>query len=356
MTFRMIQVGTGGMGAYWCRSILPPFIDEGRIEVVAAVDIVPSMLDHAREGLGLPPERCYTNAREAFANHPADFVTIVVPPAFHEDIVDLAIEFGLDILSEKPIADTLAGSIRIARKVEAADRKLGVTMSHRFDQDKSTLRALIESGETGPVDYLVCRFTCNNRTFGSWGKFRHEMIDPLLIEGAIHHLDILADLAGAPCTAIHAQTWNPEWGEFGGDSQALISMTFANGVRAMYEGAKTNASGLNGWGQEYFRAECRDVTAILDHRQVEARRYRAPGEEPPPIEPVPSLDRPHWGHGWLVEQFLDWLDGGSPMPTEVQANLRSTATMFAAIESGRTGQVVDVEAFFEAALGKEPLS
>jgi hypothetical protein len=38
------------------------------------------------------------------------------------------------------------------------------------------------------------------------------------------------------------------------------------------------------------------------------------------------------------------------MPTAVGPNLRSTATMFAAIESSRTGQPVDVQRFYEAAL------
>lgn len=351
MSYRMIQVGTGGMGAYWCRHFLPPFIESGQIEVVAAVDIVADMHVNAQEGLGLPPERCYTNAATAFANHEADFCTVVVPPAFHESIVNLALAQDMDILSEKPIAHSMDASIRIARNVTEAKRKMGVTMSHRFDQDKSTLRALVHSGDYGPLDYAVCRFTCNNRARGSWGKFRHEMEDPLLIEGSIHHLDILADLAGAQCSHVYAQTWNPEWGEFAGDSQALVSLTFGNNMRAIYEGAKTNANGLNGWGNEYFRAECRDATIILDHRAVEVHHHRNSSQQETTVEPFPLLQRKHWGHAWLIEQFLDWLDGGPAMPTEVVSNLRSTATIFAAIESSRSGQVVDVDRFFTAAQG-----
>ena len=235
--------------------------------------------------------------------------------------------------------------MRIARKVEAAGAKMGVTMSHRFDQDKSTLRDLLRSGEYGPLDYVVCRFTCNNRDFGSWGRFRHEMIDPLLVEGAIHHLDILADLADAPCTSVHAQAWNPAWGEFAGDSQALVSLTFGNGVRGFYEGAKCNAAGLNGWGQEYFRAECRDATIILDQRRIEIRLHRARGSDDLDVVETPLEERGHWGHAWLVEQFLAWRNGGPPMPTAIGPNLRSTMSMFAAIESSRTGQVVDVERY-----------
>ena len=136
MVHRMIQVGTGGIGGYWCRTFLPQFVEAGRLEVVAAVDINPEAMVNAREGLGLPEERCYTDLRRACAENPADFLTVVVPPAAHEGVVDAALAHGLHALSEKPIADTLEASVRIAAKVRRAGKKMGVTMSHRFDQDK----------------------------------------------------------------------------------------------------------------------------------------------------------------------------------------------------------------------------
>lgn len=261
MTHKMIQVGTGGRGLAWCRDILPPNINDDLIEVVAAVDVNTDALANAQQYLGLKPEQCYTNINQAFEENEADFCSIVVPPAFHEDVVDIALEHSLHILSEKPIADTLLGSCRIAEKVKRAGIKMGITMSHRFDQDKTSFRHELNSGKYGTLDYLICRFTCDMREFNDWGAvFRHQMKDALMIEGAVHHLDILADLAGAPCDSLFAQTWNPKWGSYGGDSQGLVTMTFENGVKAFYEGAKTNAVGFNGWANEYIRAECEEAS------------------------------------------------------------------------------------------------
>jgi predicted dehydrogenase len=344
VTYRLIQVGTGGIGSYWCRQMLPPFVEEGRIEVVAAVDINPEALLHAQEGLGLDKDRCYTDIASALEDHPADFCTVVVPPAFHEDVVDAALAHNLHILSEKPIADTLPGAVRIVRKVRAAGRKMSVTMTHRFDQDKVTFRQEVQSPHNGQLDYLVTRFTSPNRKRDSWGVFRHRMADPLMIEGAIHHLDILADLAGAPCSTVAASTWNPPWGEYAGDSEGLVLLEFENGVKAFYEGAKSTAVGLNSWGQEYIRAECENATVILDRRKV--RRYGVEeglgGEHGPLGEPISLIDGSRWGHIKLIEQFLDWLDGGPVAPTEVLQNLHANAVMFAAIESSRRKQVVKV--------------
>lgn len=359
MAYRMIQVGTGGFGGVWCRQFLPPNIREGLVEVVAAVDIHPEALQNAREGLGLRADQCYTNLAKALEENRADFCAIVVPPAYHEQVVDAALAHDLHILSEKPIADTLEASVRIAEKVRRAGKKMGVTMSHRFDQDKTTLREEIRSGRYGMLDYLVCRFTCDCRQFASWGQFRHEIPDPLMIEGAVHHLDLLADMAGATCDTLYAQTWNPAWGAFAGDSQGLVVMQMENGARAVYEGAKTNAVGLNPWGQEYIRAECEQATLILDRRHLErfsydSSRQWAQGREGEG-ETIPLREQPKWANTWLIEKFVHWLGGGEPMETNVEANLQSVALVFAAIQSSRTGQPVKVQEMLAAARQKADL-
>ena len=168
-----------------------------------------------------------------------------------------------------------------------------------------------------------------------------------MIEGAVHHLDILADLAGAKCDTIYAQTWNPPWGEYAGDSQALVTMVFENGSRAFFEGASTNAVGLKDWEYETIRAECEFGTLVLNARRLERFAYDPSTQRITKFEgqgePLPLLERPKWKNTWLIEQFVNWLDGGEPMETNVEANLQSVALIFAAIESSRAGQPVKVQ-------------
>jgi predicted dehydrogenase len=341
MTYRMIHVGTGGWGAHWCEHYLAPSVAEGMIEVVAAVDIDRRALKNARLHLGLPPRRCYTDLDRALRENPADFCSIVVPPAHHEEVVDAALAHGLHILSEKPIADTLPAAARIAAKVSAAGRKMAVTMGHRFNAVHTTMREEIRSGRHGALDYLTFRFNIAGRRFGSFGRYRHEMADVLLIDGAVHHLDLLESYAGAQCDVVYAQTWNPPWGEYAGDSEGFITLNFGNGARALYEGSMTSANTHNGWGNEYVRAECRDATLVLDHRRV--RRWgvsTSPWVEEKATR-IPLQRRPRWAHRWIIEQFVDWLGGGPAPPTNSADNLRSLALVFAAIESNRTGAPVE---------------
>jgi len=320
--------------------------------VVALVDVNPQALEFGRNVLKLPAERCFTDPRAAFAAHKADFCTVVVPPNFHEQIVDIAIEHGVDILSEKPIADTMEASARIARKVKAAGRKMAVTMSHRFDQDKTTLRQLIRSGKLGAVNTVSCRYAADLREHLAWGAlFRHTMMDPLMIEGAVHHLDLVADLAGAQCETLTATTWKPAWAKYAGDTDGIVMMTFLNGARGIYEGSSSAAVGLNDWNRDYFRVDCELGTAILNSREIEVfmradlvRQRCREGQG----QKIQLITQPKWLNNWLIEKFCRWLDGGPEMETNVAANLHGAALIFAGIESSRKGQTINVQEYIRS--------
>lgn len=349
---KVLHVGAGGFGVDWCHRFLPPNVADRTIQVVGLVDIDSAALEKGRQQLGLKVEQCFASAEKAFEAVDADFCTIVIPPALHESIVDLALAHDMDILSEKPIADTMEASIRIADKVKTAGRKMAVTMSHRFDQDKSTLRALIRGEALGQINTVSCRFAGDFRLHDSWGRFRHEMVHPMLIEGAVHHLDIMADLAGAPCTSIYARSWKPEWAEYKGDTDVIVMMDFANGAHGVYEGSCAQSTGLNDWSLEYFRVEAAAGTAILDHREVEVF-HRDPGRKYQKSrqgrgQQVSLIPGTKWQNALLIDQFCQWLDGGPPMATSVEDNLQSVALVFAAIESARLDQPVKVQEFLQS--------
>ena len=107
------MIGVGGMGSRWVRDIWSPFGD--RMEFAAIVDVNPATLNEVGDWLGLPASARFTDPREAFATVDADFCCIVTPPAYHQEAVELACARGMDILSEKPIADTWEGCAAIAR-------------------------------------------------------------------------------------------------------------------------------------------------------------------------------------------------------------------------------------------------
>jgi predicted dehydrogenase len=341
-----IQVGCGGWGGRWVAEFLPPHIASGRALPLAVVDIRPEVAAAAAAAFRLPADRAYPDAARAFERHAdADFAIVVVPPASHEAIVDLAVAAGMHILSEKPIADTMAGCVRVYKKVRAAGLKMAVTMSHRFDQDKQTLAREVASGRYGRLNYVVGRNTWNCRRRGDWGEFRYDMADPLLVESTVHRFDIIRAVAGANASRVYALTWNPAWSDFQGDCSALITIEMTNGVKVFYEGAKANASALNSWGFDYFRAECERGTLELDNRVL--RLLRSSGNDRPSAETLPLAEQPAWMNTWLAGMFIDWLEGGPEPPSSLEDNIQCAALQFAALESARSGRPVDVQEFLE---------
>jgi len=341
---RYVLIGVGGFAHWWRTAFLPHIHELGLAEAVGAVDIDEKILPDAKESLNLTDDQLYTDADKCLAETKPDFIVIVVPPAFHEQMVDCAVAHGCHILSEKPIADTMEASVRIYKKVQAAGLKMAVTMSHRFDQDKQTLESEIKSGKYGALNYVVQRFTHNCRGFASWGKFRHEIPDPLLVEGTVHHFDIHRALSGSNAKTVYARTWNPSWGEYAGDSTGLIVIEMENGVRCLYEGAKANATTLNGWGNDYLRAECEKATLELDGRRL---RMITDLEGERNEQEIPLKEQDAWMNAWLAELFCRWVLGGDAPPNTLEDNIHCTALLFAAIESAHSGKVVDVPAFLE---------
>jgi hypothetical protein len=128
----------------------------------------------------------------------------------------------------------------------------------------------------------------------------------------------------------------------------LILLEMENGVKCFYEGAKANASTLNGWGNDYIRAECRDGTLELDRRWL--RVLRGGGWERPLAQDLPLIQRPAWTNAWLAELFAHWLGGGDAPPNTLDDNIQCCALLFAAIESAHTGTVVNVQDYLRANL------
>jgi predicted dehydrogenase len=350
---RCLMIGVGGMGSRWVRDIWSPFGD--RIEFAAVVDVDPVALQAAGDWLGLPASARFTDPREAFHTVDADFCCIVTPPAFHQQAVELACARSMDILSEKPIADTWEACGAIVQAVRAAGVKMMVTQNYRYTRRILTLKEAVAT--LGPVNYIMARYASDYRNRGSWAEFRHRMPHGLLIEGSIHHFDQLRNLTGANCQTIAGWDWNPghrrgdtaSWrgsDSFDAEACALLVLRMTNGSFASYEGNNLATGKTNSWTGEYYRVECEGGAAVLDRDQIVRIEERSPAGTLQTRE-VPMVDVTWDGHQAIPPQFLDWLDGGPPPETTLTDNLQSTAMLFAAVQTSETGQTVDVQAMVQ---------
>lgn len=334
MTRRLLMVGAGGFAGSWIRDFLPEFLKD-RVEVAGLVDRDEAALDCAADALGLGPDQRFANFADAFREVEADFCALVIPPAAHHQAAMLAVEHGIHILSEKPIADTLEATREIHRAVTGSGLKMAVTQNYRFTARMLTFRHALRNSGLGRLNYLMARFAADYRDYGSWGAtFRHDIPDALLIEGAVHHFDMIRNLTGADCEVISGICWNPPWSSFKGDSSGLYVMDMSNDSKACYEGNCSEAGVSNSWHSEYYRAECENGAAILDADHVV--RVIRDGEQ---TQEVPQVPADAHGHQTVIRDFLNWLDGGPEPETSLRDNVKSMAMIFAGIDACRERQV-----------------
>jgi scyllo-inositol 2-dehydrogenase (NADP+) len=160
-----------------------------------------------------------------------DVVVVATPNHTHVPLVSRAIEAGLDVVVDKP----LAPSSRAARGLidRAADRGVALTAYHnrRWDSDQLTLRRLIAEGRIGEVRRYESRF---ERWLPEVRGDAWEMTDPrdgggVLRDLGIHLIDQALTLFG-PARRVHGEVCHRRGTP--GDDDAFVAIEHDSGVQS----------------------------------------------------------------------------------------------------------------------------
>lgn len=150
MAKKTLKALVSGIGRIAWQFHLPAMQSNEKIEVLAVSDPLPERCSEAMETYGVP--RSYESFEAMLAGEPeADFLVLTSPTCFHREQAIAAMERGLDIFCEKP----LAGSLRDAEEMVAVMRKLGrkimVYQPHRIRPEALSLQDILTSGLLGEV-------------------------------------------------------------------------------------------------------------------------------------------------------------------------------------------------------------
>ena len=140
MKLRIGVIGTGRRGKDHLRRLA----EMDNVEVTAICDILP---DVAAEAAKIGNSRAYLDYREMLEQEKLDAVVVATPTPVHGDPTVLALEAGLAVMCEKPLAWTLKDALRI---VDAADRTGQICETgYQWRHDPSIPEALERLGDSG---------------------------------------------------------------------------------------------------------------------------------------------------------------------------------------------------------------
>jgi predicted dehydrogenase len=129
-----------------------------------------------------------------------DAVSIAVPTYLHAPITIAALERGLHVLTEKPIAGTIEQAEAMVDAAHAAGRALQVVFNHRERGDIAELRRILDRGELGTPYAAKAGWLRRNGIpgDGSWFTSRERAGGGPLIDLGVHVLDYALYLLGEP--------------------------------------------------------------------------------------------------------------------------------------------------------------
>ena len=343
MTKRAVLVGCGAMAKGWLKALAKRRRWSGRVEVVGLVDVNVAAADSMRDAFGLSAAQTGSDLETILAATKPDLLFDVVVPSARRGVVLTGLRHGCHVLTEKPMAASLAEAEEIVAAAKAAGRVHAVVQNRRFIDGVRRIRQLIASGALGELTALHADFFIG----AHFGGFREQMDNVLLLDMAIHTLDAARFMAGADPVAVYCHETNPRgsWYQHGAAANAIFE--FSNDIVFTYRGSWA-AEGANTSWESAWRIIGTKGTLLWDGAErFEAHQVAGDDGFLRPLEAVDGARGPGrapdpWAcqrHRRLSRRHRA---GASP-ETAGSDNIKSLAMVFGAIDSARTRQRVPIQ-------------
>jgi predicted dehydrogenase len=327
---RAVLAGAGMLGPHWARELA----DNPDVEFCGWVDLDAPRARAAADAMGLDALPTGGSVERMIADQRPDVLVNVTPPAAHHDVAILALEHGLDVLTEKPLAATMAEARGMIAAADRAGRLLMVSQNRRYMPELIAFRETV--AELGPLSTLTCEFHRAHREGAA--EFLFAFPQPLLLDMAIHLFDGARAITGTDPLSVFCDVYNPSWSWYDGPAAAHAVFRMSDELRFAFTG-NWAAHGFQTSWTGIWRAVGERGSATWDGQR--APRLEAEGLKA--VVPTGRLDPDRFpGLQAALADFVAALRTGSVPEGECHDNFRSLAMCHAAVESARLGAPVDV--------------
>jgi glucose-fructose oxidoreductase len=132
---KKLGVALLGLGRYATGQLAPALKLTGNCELRGVVSGHPEKISQWQKDFSLPENNCYTYENfDLIADNPAiDIVYVVTPPGRHAEFAIRAAKAGKHVISEKPMATSVADCDAMIAACQAAKVKLSIGYRLHFD-------------------------------------------------------------------------------------------------------------------------------------------------------------------------------------------------------------------------------
>lgn len=153
----MVKLGVIGCGDVATRTYFPAIQELGdKVQVTAVFDIAADRAANAAKTF--PGSTPYTTLDELLKHPGLDGVLNLTPAPFHRETTSAALSAGLHVLSEKPIAGSVAEAQELIALAKSAGRQLLVAPAVMATNRFRWLRDVLGNGKLGTISFATGQY------------------------------------------------------------------------------------------------------------------------------------------------------------------------------------------------------
>jgi len=201
-----LRVGVVGIG--WAgQQHLMAYNDLEGVRIVSLAGMEQELRDSLQAEYSIP--NAFADWKDMLDHGGLDAISVAVPTFLHAPIAVAALERGIHVLSEKPIARNAVEGQAMVDAARKAGRVLDVAFNHRRRGDIKALKGVIDDGGLGRPYYAKASWLRRSGipTLGSWFTNPELAGGGPLADIGVHALDYALHLLGEPkVVAVSAAT------------------------------------------------------------------------------------------------------------------------------------------------------
>lgn len=250
-TLRMGMIGT----SWYAESMhLPSLVSHPRARVTAICGRSQDRANEMAQKYEIP--RVYTDYRRLIESGEVDAVVIGAPDDLHHPMLLAAVEAGLHVVCEKPLALNAQDAREMARRADAAGVKHMTYFTLRWFQHARFVKELIEAGRVGNANHCQVSYVHGNgRRPGYRWRMDGDRANGILGDLGSHLIDMMRWFNGDIArVSAHLANVVPRQHEDGRpvtptNDAALLTLEFANGAQGLIHTSSLAYTGGRGLEQ-----------------------------------------------------------------------------------------------------------
>jgi predicted dehydrogenase len=298
-----------GYGFIMAKGHAAAYRERGDVEIVAIADV--SADRRAIAAAAWPQARIYADHEALFAAEAdrLDFVDIATPPSDHAVVTHAALDAGLHVLCEKPLAASVDEARAMLRHATRAARVIYPCHNYKHAPVIKAVRAVIESGRIGKVHLVTLQTFRDTHAKGvtgwrtDWRRERRYSGGGIAMDHGSHTFYLAFEWLRAYPTAISARAVT--MGPFDTEDDFSCSLRFPTGVASAHlswnAGVRKVMYTVHG-DRGAIRVEDDDIEVAV--------RERAPAAPAGPAEGATSwrFEREAISSDWMDSSHVTWFN------------------------------------------------